>query len=262
MTNSSENPFSLANMMSASRIVLTPLFVVFFLWGDHLGYLLALNVLAFIEGSDILDGHVARTFGQGSRLGQLLDPMADALTRFSIFLCFLQAELLPFWMIFIFFARDMSVAYFRAFAATEGLVIGARSSGKIKAVVQGFAVGIACMMLVWTRQEPEMLYGSAEALNRSLWVQGGSSVIILLFFIALRVRGLPLFMGLFPLTLMNLCLLAPFYFPNLSQARPELIVTGLIYIAAAVTLYSFFDYSKAFIQAMGAKLRGDQSVEG
>ncbi|MEE2643420.1 MAG: CDP-alcohol phosphatidyltransferase family protein [Myxococcota bacterium] len=253
-----KSPFSLANMMSFSRIVLTPFFVVPFLWGDHLGYLIALSVLAFIEASDILDGHVARTFGQGSRLGQLLDPMADTITRFSIFLCFLKAELIPFWMIFIFFVRDMSVAYFRAFAATEGLVIGARYSGKIKAVVQGFAVGIACMMLVWTRQDVEGLYGAQEALTRSLWVQGISTAAIVALFIVLRVRGLPLFMGFFPLTLMNLCLVAPFFFEDLARFQPALLVSVLLYLAAAVTLYSFVDYSLAFLKAMGAQLRGEQ----
>ncbi|HQO34750.1 MAG TPA: CDP-alcohol phosphatidyltransferase family protein, partial [bacterium] len=89
-----------------------------------------------------------------SDLGKLLDPFADSISRFSIFLCLLAEEYVPVWMVALVFYRDALVSYLRVGAATYAVVMSARLSGKIKAVVQGFGTVfitflIACRELGW-----------------------------------------------------------------------------------------------------------------
>jgi len=72
-----------------------------------------------------------------------LDPMCDSLYRLSVFMAFAAAGWIPLWMVFPFMFRDIIVSYARIMAASRGAQIGARLSGKIKAVIQGGAqIGI------------------------------------------------------------------------------------------------------------------------
>ena len=97
-----------------------------------------------------MDGYLARLMHQVSEFGALLDPLCDSMGRFSIFLSLSQLRtpnevgelipLIPPWTVYIFFYRDLSVAYLRILAMAKGVVFGARISGKIKAIAQ--AVGI------------------------------------------------------------------------------------------------------------------------
>ena len=60
-------------------------------------------------------------------------------SRFFVFLGFFAAGWIPLWMVTVFFVRDLFVAYLRVFAALQHVVLAARKSGKIKAVVQATA---------------------------------------------------------------------------------------------------------------------------
>lgn len=124
--------------------------------GGKVGYSIAIVFAIFFEITDWLDGWLARRMNQTSSLGKLLDPLADTLTRFTIFLTFLSVHLIPLWMVICLFFRDMIVAYVRVAAAANNYIMSARSSGKLKAVVQG--IGIFVVLFV-------MLLSEFEGLN-------------------------------------------------------------------------------------------------
>jgi CDP-diacylglycerol--glycerol-3-phosphate 3-phosphatidyltransferase len=106
----------------------------------HAGWLgWVLGALVLAEISDGIDGAVARRTGSTSDVGKLLDPLADSIFRFFVFLGFYAAGWIPLWMVTVFFVRDLAVAYLRVFAALRQVVLAARRSGKIKAVVQATA---------------------------------------------------------------------------------------------------------------------------
>ena len=133
---------NLANVLTLSRLVLAPVFIVFFLTEQTWAAFAALGVAAAFEVTDMLDGLVARRMGQVSSLGKLIDPLADSISRFSVFLAFtteatVRGHFWPVMMVAVIFYRDVLVAYTRTMAAASGTVLAARFSGKLKAVIQG-----------------------------------------------------------------------------------------------------------------------------
>lgn len=72
---------TIPNLLSLVRILLVPLFLVFYLRDDKI---IALIILALSGLSDFFDGKIARKFNQISEMGKLLDPVADKLTQLAI----------------------------------------------------------------------------------------------------------------------------------------------------------------------------------
>ena len=99
----------------------------------------ALAVMVCAELSDMVDGMVARALGQVSDIGKLLDPMADSIYRVAVFLGFVALGWMPAWMMIVILVRDLVVANVRVVVSVRGEIMAARTSGKIKAIVQAAA---------------------------------------------------------------------------------------------------------------------------
>ncbi|MFP4056439.1 MAG: CDP-diacylglycerol--glycerol-3-phosphate 3-phosphatidyltransferase [Candidatus Brocadiia bacterium] len=160
----------LANQITLFRLALGPLFVAVFILGGTTGYVLALIVAVLVEATDFLDGYLARAKREISDFGKLVDPMADSLARFSVFLCFLWGGYAHLWMVALLFYRDFVVAYMRIAAAHAGMVMAARLSGKLKAVTQAVAIIAILILIVATPAgDPERV----EATRRTAhWLMG------------------------------------------------------------------------------------------
>jgi CDP-diacylglycerol--glycerol-3-phosphate 3-phosphatidyltransferase len=152
-------PFNLAIALTLSRIVVAPIFSYFFVRSFHaaspaLWLGISIGLAALIELSDAFDGFVARSRNQVSDFGKLLDPMADSLSRQTIFLSFMicSDHIIPLWMFLLFLYRDATLSILRTMCAYKGTVLAARRAGKLKAVVQAvgafvvlfLCLGIAC----------------------------------------------------------------------------------------------------------------------
>ena len=151
---------NLPNSITAVRIVLSPIFVVFWSAGGMLQqpepqpntWLIGgLALVLFAEVSDVLDGWLARRWRIVTNIGKLLDPFADTMFRFTAFLCILGSGLAPVWMVAIIFYRDIMVAVLRNFGVLSNVVIAARWSGKLKAVVQGTVVNLIIAVIVFAQ---------------------------------------------------------------------------------------------------------------
>jgi CDP-diacylglycerol--glycerol-3-phosphate 3-phosphatidyltransferase len=130
------------NVLTLSRLVLAPAFLAAFLSDTPAGRWWALALALFFEVTDMVDGYVARKLRQTSHLGMLLDPLADSVSRFTIFLGFLAHDYCSVWAIACIFWRDSIVSTVRILAASQGVIVSARFSGKAKAIVQGVAIFI------------------------------------------------------------------------------------------------------------------------
>lgn len=128
------------NLVTLSRLVLAPLFLVAFVGGGDAGLPWALALAVFFEVTDMVDGYVARRLEQTSQLGKILDPLADSVSRFTVFLGFLVEGWAGVWAIAPLFWRDSIVSTVRVLAASQGVLVSARFSGKLKAIVQGAAI--------------------------------------------------------------------------------------------------------------------------
>jgi len=101
------------------------------------------------ELSDAFDGFVARRYNQVTDLGKLLDPMADSIYRISVFLTFTQPPLnLPLLLVFVFLYRDSVISTLRTICAFRGFALAARSSGKIKAVIQAASALVILLLMI------------------------------------------------------------------------------------------------------------------
>ena len=130
----------LPNLVTMSRMCLAPLFLVAFQAGTEAGLRWALVLAVFFEVSDMVDGYLARRFKQTSQLGKLLDPLADSISRFTVFLAFLSEGYASVWAVAPIFWRDSIVSTIRVLAASQGVIVSARFAGKVKAIIQGTAI--------------------------------------------------------------------------------------------------------------------------
>lgn len=94
---------TIPNILSMLRLVLVPVFFWLILQGQD-GW--ALTVLAVSGITDWLDGTIARRLGQISRLGQLLDPLADRLFILSTLIGLGWREVIPWWLVVLIVSRD------------------------------------------------------------------------------------------------------------------------------------------------------------
>lgn len=81
---------NLPNLLSATRIVLVPFIVYFFLTAtaeDPAGFYLSGVLLALSGVTDMLDGMLARKLNMITQLGKILDPLADKLTQLAVIVC-------------------------------------------------------------------------------------------------------------------------------------------------------------------------------
>lgn len=110
-------------------------------------------VLLFLFGvselSDAFDGYVARRYNQVTDLGKILDPMADSIYRLSVFLTFTRPPIeVPLLLVFIFLYRDSVISTLRTICALRGFALAARSSGKIKAIIQAVAACVILLLMI------------------------------------------------------------------------------------------------------------------
>jgi len=98
---------TLPNVLSLLRLLLVPVFFWLILT-ERDGW--AIAVLAASGITDYLDGFLARRWGQISRLGQLLDPLADRLYILSTLIGLAWRGVVPWWLVAALVARDVVLA--------------------------------------------------------------------------------------------------------------------------------------------------------
>lgn len=95
---------NIPNSLTILRILLIPVFIGFMTYRQY-GYALAALLCAGV--TDALDGLVARMTNQQTRLGEILDPLADKLLLTSAFLTLAALHLVPSWVVILVVSRDV-----------------------------------------------------------------------------------------------------------------------------------------------------------
>lgn len=138
---------NLPNRITLFRIFVVPLIIVFLIKPSPLSSLLAAILFGIAAATDWLDGHLARTTGQVTTLGKLLDPIADKILILSALVPLVGLERVPAWLATIIIGREIAVGGLRSVAAADGLVIAAGKKGKYKT---GFEIAaMEFLMLNW-----------------------------------------------------------------------------------------------------------------
>lgn len=97
--------WTLPNLLSLARLAVLPVFLWLVLGPEWDWWALGLLMAAGI--SDFLDGYFARRWNQRSRLGAILDPVADRLYILAVIVALALREVIPWWLALIIPLRDL-----------------------------------------------------------------------------------------------------------------------------------------------------------
>ena len=135
-----ESNINLPNVLTLVRILLIPVFIMLLIDPTPDRALAAAIVFVVAAVTDLLDGYVARKTGQITKLGRLLDPIADKLLVLSALILLVQVDRVSALIAILIIAREVAVTGIRAIAATEGLIMSAEVTGKYKMALQVIAI--------------------------------------------------------------------------------------------------------------------------
>lgn len=217
---------NLPNYLTLTRIVIVPLLVVVLLtpvsekWLGIQGYALAIVIFLIASFTDILDGHLARSRNQVSKMGALLDPVADKLLVSAALIVLVEKHLAPAWAVVIILGREFIITGLRSVAASEGIIISAQKIGKIKMWAQCVAI-VALLVAGATGDPPVSNFG---------WVLPSFR-----FWEVAEVQTA--FTNLFSLSLNS----------NDWKVFGYLVGRGALWVAVITACWSMYDYFKFFL---------------
>ena len=131
---------NLPNKITLIRIFLLPLIVVLLISPSKLGSFFAVIIFGLASFTDWLDGHLARSTGQITTLGKLLDPIADKLLIVAALIPLVALGRAPAWIVVILICREFAVSGLRIIGMSQNLVIPASTTGKYKMIAQIVAI--------------------------------------------------------------------------------------------------------------------------
>ena len=155
---------NLPNTLASFRILLAPLMFWLLInrdqnifMGIHVSWMDYMAALVFVIASitDFFDGFIARQWNQMTKLGAVLDPLADKLLTLAAFLGLMYIDRANPWAILIILSREFFITGIRVIAAGEGKSVQSTFAGKSKTVAQMFAIGFLLMnwpyanLLLW-----------------------------------------------------------------------------------------------------------------
>jgi CDP-diacylglycerol--glycerol-3-phosphate 3-phosphatidyltransferase len=148
---------NLANKITSARFLLTVVYLVLLAYGGprrDFGLMTAAFVLfQVVAWSDLLDGYIARKYGQVTHFGRIADPLVDKIVVCGSFIFFLTIE--PLARIFtagftvVVLGREFLVSGIRGVAEAAGVPFPATIWGKVKTFIQNVAVGWAVGHAAW-----------------------------------------------------------------------------------------------------------------
>jgi CDP-diacylglycerol--glycerol-3-phosphate 3-phosphatidyltransferase len=140
-----------ANAVTLGRILLTPLLLLLpWYSGPFWSAVMGFGFLA-VSLTDLLDGYLARRHANVTRIGKLLDPLADKLLVSTALVLLVAVGRIPDWalaMVVLTFFREFSVTGLRAMASAEGVIMPASALGKWKT---GFQIAALTALLIHHR---------------------------------------------------------------------------------------------------------------
>ena len=142
---------NLPNKLTIARMIAVPFFIAAYLLGY---YPAALVIFIVASVTDYFDGKIARSQNLVTNFGKIMDPLADKILVYSALCLFIESDIIAAWMLIIILAREFIVAGMRTVAASEGTVLAAGMSGKIKTFLQMVAVIVYLFALCLTDARP------------------------------------------------------------------------------------------------------------
>ena len=133
------------NLLTIGRIIIVPFFVLAFYLPGFYGDLTALILFVIASFTDFLDGMLARILGEESKLGELLDPIADKIiVATALILLVMDGTIKSYEVIaaIIILTREILVSGLREFLAKGQIKMPVSNLAKLKTVLQMVSIGL------------------------------------------------------------------------------------------------------------------------
>ena len=177
---------NLPNKLTLMRVLLIPVFLVFFLIpGIPCHYLLAMIVFIAASITDALDGHLARKHNLVTNFGKFLDPLADKVLVMTALACFVDNQMIGVIPFLIIMMREFMVSGLRLVAANSGTVIAAGFWGKLKTAFTIVTIIAILVYLSFSGDFNSFSLACADTIDRVcgwiltglVWISAGLTVI-------------------------------------------------------------------------------------
>ena len=137
--------FKIPNILTIGRIIIVPIFVLTFFLPGFFGDLIPFFLFVLASFTDYLDGLLARIFKEESKLGELLDPIADKiLVSTALLLLIMNGAIKNFEVIaaIISITREILISGLREFLAKGKIKLPVSSLAKLKTVLQMVSIAL------------------------------------------------------------------------------------------------------------------------
>lgn len=154
----------LPNQLTILRIVLTPVFMFFFLSEEPVMKQISIGIFLLAALTDWYDGWLARKFNYITDWGKFMDPLADKILTSTAFIGFVLIGVLDLWMVVLIIIRDLFVTILRAVADYKKVSFTTRVSAKWKTFLQ--MVFLYYLLIIYTLNTIDLIkdsYGSLIA---------------------------------------------------------------------------------------------------
>ncbi len=146
---------NLANSLTALRILLAPISVLFLFWDVPHQDLIAAGLFILAGLTDGLDGWAARVRKQTTQFGKSFDPFADKILISTALICLAKLDRVRWWMVWVILVRELLITVLRQLAGRRGVPIGASWLGKAKTLSQIVAVAA---IILWPAPASPLLW--------------------------------------------------------------------------------------------------------
>jgi len=133
------------NILTIGRIILVPIFVIAFYIPGFLGDLIPFFIFLLASFTDFLDGLLARLYKEESKLGELLDPIADKIIVSAALVLLVMNNIIENYEVIaaiIILTREILISGLREFLAKSQVSMPVTGLAKFKTFIQMFAIAI------------------------------------------------------------------------------------------------------------------------
>ena len=147
--------FNVPNILSSLRIVIA-LTAPFLLIDGSLQMRLFVGVICTLAVlTDWVDGWYARKYNAITKIGKILDPIADKTLVIVVFSVLAYLDVISFLWVIPIFLREVIITTYRLIFLSRNKVVAAVKSGKIKTIMQMFTLGLAYVIFMLNRHFPQ-----------------------------------------------------------------------------------------------------------
>lgn len=133
-----ESIMNIPNSLTIIRFILIPIFIYSFYTSTD--YRISFLIFIFAGITDVLDGFIARRYNKITKLGILLDPLADKALQLSVLYVLTDKNMIPIWIIAVFVLKEAFLIIGGGFVYKRKVIIEAKWYGKFTTVMFYIAI--------------------------------------------------------------------------------------------------------------------------